>query len=345
MFERGTDARDNGYFFYKFLKEKHPEIKLYYIIDKKSADFHKVKEDAVAFGSFKNYWVLAHAEKIVSTHCYFGAPYINKKIFDFCRLYKNFYYLQHGVMMNSIPIYYYKAIPLKLFVCGAKPEYEYIRDVFGYPETVVKYTGLARYDGLHDASAKRQILVMPTWRDYIRTRDDFIKSSYFKNWQAILKDERMMKILEEQDLKLIFYPHYEVQKYIDCFEHSSKNVTNALFAEHDVQALLKESMLLVTDYSSVFFDFAYMGKPIVYFQFDRDEFYSKHYEQGYFSFPEMGFGHVCENADGVIENVKKCIDNSFEPEEIFKERVNNFFVLKDKNNCQRIYNAIMEISE
>ena len=46
LHERGTDARDNAYFFYRYLKEKHPEQKIYYIIDKTSVDYEKVKKDA-----------------------------------------------------------------------------------------------------------------------------------------------------------------------------------------------------------------------------------------------------------------------------------------------------------
>lgn len=36
--ERGTDARDNGYHFFKYLRRQHPEIEAYYVIDKSSPD-------------------------------------------------------------------------------------------------------------------------------------------------------------------------------------------------------------------------------------------------------------------------------------------------------------------
>lgn len=36
--ERGTDARDNGYHFFRYLREKHPEIECYYVITKDSPD-------------------------------------------------------------------------------------------------------------------------------------------------------------------------------------------------------------------------------------------------------------------------------------------------------------------
>ena len=62
LHERGTDARDNAFFFYRYLKKNHPEQKVYYIIDKNSPDRNKVKEDAVHFGSLKSFWVIA-AEK------------------------------------------------------------------------------------------------------------------------------------------------------------------------------------------------------------------------------------------------------------------------------------------
>ena len=34
--ERGTEARDNGYWMFKYIREKHPEQKIYYIIDSKN---------------------------------------------------------------------------------------------------------------------------------------------------------------------------------------------------------------------------------------------------------------------------------------------------------------------
>lgn len=341
LFERGKDARDNAYFFYRFLKDKHPEQKVYYIIDRNSADFNKVKEDCVPFGSVKNYWVLARAEKIISSHYYFGAPYMNKKVFDFCRLYERFCWLRHGIVTNYLgDSYLYEKAKPRMLVCGAKPEWEYIKDVYGFPDTVAKYTGLARYDNLHDITETNTILLMPTWRKYIKSRDDFEASSYFKNWQSVLDDERLIALLEENDLRLVFYPHYEIQKYIDAFKTKSDRVILAHFADFDVQTLLKEAKILVTDYSSVFLDVAYMGKPIVHFQFDKEEFYAKHYQRGYFSFEEMGFGRVCEEAEAVVEGIADYIDCNFKPEDIFRKRADEFFVLRDRHNCRRIFDEI-----
>lgn len=48
---------------------------------------------------------------------------------------------------------------------------------------------------------------------------------------------------------------------------------------------------MVTDYSSVAFDFAYMKKSLVYAQFDREAFFEgQTYDEGYFNYETDGFG-------------------------------------------------------
>lgn len=343
LHERGIDARDNGYFFYLYLKEKHPEQKVYYIIDKNSPDYDKVKEDAVHFGSLKNYWAIATAEKIISTHCHCGAPCMNQKIYRFLRLNERFYFLQHGVMKDDIPALYFEQTGVQLFICGAKPEYVFIQEEFGYPAGAVRYTGLARYDTLHNAQTKNQILIMPTWRKYITDENNFLQSEYYQQWNQILQNKHWAEYLEKNDLSVIFYPHYEIQKYLHLFHPGSDRIILADFANYDVQTLLKESGLLVTDYSSVFFDFAYMRKPVVYFQFDQDEFFGKHYNRGYFSYQKMGFGPVTASVEATVDAMIRSAECGFLPTDAYLKRMEEFFPLYDQNNCKRIYDAICSL--
>ena len=343
LYERGTDARDNAYFFYRYLKEKHPEQKLYYIIDKHSADYPKVHEDAVQFGSLKNYWVLATAKKVISTHCYGGLPHVNTKLFRFFKLHKKHYFLQHGVTKDDIAALHFDQTGVQLFICGGKPEYDYICQEFGYPQGAVQYTGFARYDTLHDVKTKNQILIMPTWRMYLRKEKQLLESEYYRQWNRLLTDPQLAEYLEQNDLSAIFYPHYEVQKYLHHFHPISNRIVLADFANYDVQTLLKESKLLVTDYSSVFFDFAYMRKPVVYFQFDQEEFFSKHYHRGYFSYQTMGFGPVTQNVAATVASIMESGDGDFSPTDTYAQRMETFFPLYDQNNCARVYDAICSL--
>ena len=342
MSERGYDARDNGYVFYKYLVAQHPDWKVYYLINKSSADYSKVQDNAVAYGSLKSFWLLASCKKIVSTHYALICPNMSPKLFKLCGLHKKFYFLQHGIIHNKLAFLYAQAAPMRLFVCGAKPEYDFIKEKFGHPDGVVQYTGLARYDNLDNTNVKKQILVMPTWRQYIRTEEEFLASEYYERYSRLLSNENLIRKLEEKNIDLVFYPHYEVQKWIKRFSSKSKNVIIASFEEYDVQTLLKQSALLITDYSSVFFDFAYMGKPVIYFQFDRDDFFGKHYQQGYFDYATMGFGPVFEQDNDVVEYAIGMIEEEFRQKEEYQKKIDGFFVLRDKNNCERIYQAIIE---
>ena len=342
LHERGTDARDNAYFFYRYLKEKHPEQKIYYIIDKDAPDYHKVAADAVHFGSLKNYWAIATAEKIISTHCFFGLPCMNPKLFRFCGLNRKFYFLQHGITGNFVSQIHFDNTKIKMLFCAAKPEYDYMLRRYSYPEKNLRYTGFARYDTLHNVKTKKQILIMPTWRMYISDENEFLASQYYLRWNQFLADPQLAEYLTKNDLTAVFYPHFEAQKYLHRFQPGSDRIVLADFTQFDVQTLLKESILLITDYSSVFFDFGYMRKPLVYFQFDLEEFFSKHYGRGYFSYQEMGFGPVVDNVHAVIDAIEQCADNGFVPTDAYLNRMKTFFPLYDQKNCERIYQCITE---
>ena len=68
--EKKNEARDNGYWFFKFLREKEPSIDAVYAIDKEADDYKKVKDlgSIVQFGSFKHWIYYIAAEANISSH-------------------------------------------------------------------------------------------------------------------------------------------------------------------------------------------------------------------------------------------------------------------------------------
>ena len=338
--ERGNDARDNSYHFYKYIKENHKNINIKYVMDKKSSDAKKIdNNDIVEYGSKEHYLYFLTASKLISTHIMGYSP--DMSIFwrldklGLLKLKGKKIMLQHGITQNYLEFMSSKIAKLDLFICGAYPEYQYILENYGYTEKEVKYTGFARYDKLKNKE-KNQILVMPTFRKWLNYTDDFSKSEYFKKWNEILNQKELLQYLEEKDLELIFYPHYEIQKYLDNFSSSSERIIIASFNNYDVQKLLIESKILITDYSSVFFDFAYMRKPVIYYQFDIDKFRSEHYKQGFFDYEKMGFGPVCKTKKDVTKALKN-IDT------VKNKNISEFFKYSDFNNCRRIYEEIIKL--
>lgn len=348
--ERGNDARDNGYFFYQYMVEKHPEQPIWYVIRSDSPDFERIAPIGkwVEFESFRHYLFYALAKVRISSSLWGGdLPKMSyfKQLRKFIGRRKPFIFLKHGIIKDYLPQHCYGEGYPDLYVCGAKPEYDYVKANFGYPEGVVQYLGLARFDNLHDAKTKRQILFMPTFRKWLpkMTKEQITESEYVRCWNAAIRDPALIALLEENDIELVFYPHHVMQKYLDAFHSSSERVKIAAFKDYDVQTLLMESALLVTDFSSVFFDFGYMGKPVVYYQFDRERYVNEHYDftKGYFSYDDHGFGEVAFDGQGLFAAIERVVKNGFVTAPEYQTREKTFFPLNDRQNCERIYRRIL----
>lgn len=338
--ERGTDARDNGYHMFKYIRENHPEIEAYYIITGKSPDYEKVNKlgNVVIYRSWRHYMLFFAAQYKISTHIMGYSPdmmyysiknrkqrYQGKQIF-----------LQHGVIKNNIPVLYQEKTKLDMFICGGYPEYKFISQEYHYKNGEVRYTGLARYDNLHNNVEKNQILIMPTWRTYLKTvsKTERVNSDYFITWSKLLRDERIIEEIRANDVQIVFYPHYEMQPYIAYFQSTVPEVKIADFKHYDVQMLLKESKLLITDYSSVLFDFAYMRKPCICYQFDKGMY---HYGE---DLEEMVLGEVVTEYEELVKLIIFYIQNDFKIKPTYYEKSVDFFPLYDTNNCKRIWEEI-----
>ena len=348
--ERGVDARDNGYHFFKYLRNEHPEINAVYIITKTSPDRAKVEPlgELVEYGSFRHYLCYILARVKVSTHIDGYSPDIlffhkfgklfpdkSKKIF-----------LQHGIIANDLPFSHADQTNIDMFTCTAVPEFEYIKNNFGYPDGILQLTGLCRYDNLKKTEKPtKKILFMPTWRSFVRacSKNVFLQSEYFQAYNSFLNCDELAKLLEEYDYELIFYPHYEVQRFIDCYETKSSRVKIADFKHNDVQELLINSDILVTDYSSVFFDFAYMRKPVVYYHYNDEAFRREHYKEGYFKIAQDGFGEVATTKEAVVNSLRHILENGLVPDELYLNRMNSFFAFNDTKNCERNFEAICKL--
>ena len=347
--ERGNDARDNGYFFYRYLCVNHPGINVWYSISSSSADFPKIQSLGkwVEYASFKHYIVYAASILRISSSMWGGDLPVHDYFFKLRKYMshkRKFVFLKHGIIKDYLPQHCVSSGTPDLYICGAKPEYDYVKANFGHPEGVVKYTGLARFDNLHNIKTKNQVLIMPTFRTWLQGKNEkeVARSEYVRLWNEVLNDERIQNCLKKHQLKLIFYPHHVLQKYVDLFKSDNDGRVVAKFKDYDVQQLLIESKLLVTDFSSVFFDFGYMNKPVIYYQFDREKYIHNHYDftQGYFSYDENGFGPVAFDHDTLVKEILESIEDNYAVSDEYQKRMDMFFPLNDSNNCDRIFKEV-----
>ncbi len=347
--ERGIDARDNGYWFFRYLREKHPQVNTCFVIDPSSPDYEKVNAlgDTVPLRSIRHYLMYLAADALISTHVQPASPdlvtYYHLRQAGICPRGRQIF-LQHGIIKDNMRWLWYPHLKVDFFASGGKMEYDYLSSTYNHPPGVVQYTGLCRYDNLTRGRGSRssnEILVMPTWRGATYPQgENFCGTAYYQHYQSLLENPGLLKLLEERDMKLIFYPHIEMQKELDRFRSSSPRVVLAGWRDYDVQSLLMGCRVLITDYSSVFFDVGYMEKPVIYYQFDYGEYRKYSYQEGYFSYDKHGFGPVVKTEEALMKALMTCAGNGFRMEKEYHDRLDAFFPIRDENNCRRTYEAI-----
>ena len=87
-----------------------------------------------------------------------------------------------------------------------------------------------------------------------------------------------------------------------------------------------------------------MQKPILYYQFDEDEFRVYHYSKGYFDYRRDGFGEVVTQREELHNLIEQYLANGCALKDEYRKRIMRFFPLHDDKNCRRVYDAIISLS-
>ena len=358
--DRVNKADDNGEAFFLYLQSKK-NIRSYFVISQESTDYTRMRKlgKVLPYFSFKHKLKYLLSDKLISSHADgftfnpfagYDAPYrdiiVDKKII----------FLQHGIIKDNLSDWLNRySKDLDIFVTSVKREYESILNEKKYYYTAkqVKLTGLPRYDRLQDKREK-VITIMPTWRKYLmksldastgiwNLAEDIMKSDFFEFYNRLINSERLLKALVQFGYELHFMPHPNIMPFLDIFKKNDQVIFDGL--EKNYRDIFNESALIITDYSSVAFDFAYLRKPVLYSQFDRDRFFEgEHsYTKGYFDYERDGFGEVCYDLETLVDTIIEYMENGCQLKDKYRERIDDFFAYNDKNNCQRVYEEILSM--
>ena len=352
--DRIDSADDNAEHLFKYAASQKDDIKKYFVLSKGNDDYSRVSKfgKIVKFNSFKHRLLYLFADKVISSHPDESIlnPFFSYEKSKDQRKYLNSlvtsgtYFLQHGVTKDNISHWlkkYDKNLKLILAVSDEENK-SFLDEGYNYDEEIIQTLGFPRFDNLK-SNPKNKILIIPTWRNYIEgNRFVFINSDYFKSLNNLINDERLIALCEENNYEIIFKAHPKLNtqiseeddaKYIDLFD-LNEHIT--LSTEESYQELFEMGSLLITDFSSVFFDFAYLKKPVIYYQ-PNDDY---HHDKSYFVYEEMGFGDVIKTQEDVVDKLEFYIKNGCNMEESYKENVDSFFKYIDKDNCKRVYDWI-----
>lgn len=350
LMDRDYEADDNAEHFYRYIKQNHPKQKIVFALRKESSDWKRLEKEGfnlVEFGSYKFRKIVNESSKIISSHA-------DSYLMRYITFRQQFIFLQHGAIKNDLSKWL-NSRKIDLFITSTKEEYnsivnDYNRYKFGKKEVVL--TGLARHDTLlkNNQNSIKQVLVMPTWRHYLsglmignsgirKLKDDFRESKYFQKWNSLLNSDVLQKLCKKYSYAIVFNPHPNIIPYLKDFEIPS--YVSIASENKSLQDLFCKSSLMITDYSSVAFEMAYLGKSVIYYQFDKEEFFSSHtLQKGYFDYEKDGFGPVVENEENLLKQLENFLRNDCKSFGVYKDNINSAFVFKDGRCCERNYKVI-----
>lgn len=172
---------------------------------------------------------------------------------------------------------------------------------------------------------------LPTFRGNGEVQSIFSLFDYDK--------EKLETILEKNNLVFVSKGHY-----IDSvLELNDKKKSRIIHLKDtlvpDVNLLMKDADLLMTDYSSAYFDFLHTKKPIILAAFDLESYLTSSREM-YFDYQEIICGPVVKNWKEIYYELEN-IWNEDVYSDMIDEKSKCFNKYLDNQNCKRLYDEVI----
>lgn len=365
LMDRSQNAHDNAEHLFRYLRTNRRDINAWFVVKKGTPDWDRLRAEGfkrlIPHGSLLWMILCLNATHMVSSHIdeYVIAPFSRNGKWRW-----KYVFLQHGVTQADLSRWL-NTKTVDLLVTASEHERSSMAgDGSNYAFTTkeVIRTGFPRHDRLvriareaEENGSRRHILLMPTWRAYFSgavksgtgeraLNPLFFESRFAREWTGLASSSELHDLGERQGMEIAFMPHPNLEPYLEKLD-LPPHVRILSYADADVQKMIAGAAVVVTDYSSIAFDAAIADRPVVYFQFDRDEFLSGGHigRPGYFDYEELGFGPVVEDVAGVVSESTAFADDEFRvPEEYAARAASTFGDVRD-GASERVVTAIEEL--
>ena len=217
--------------------------------------------------------------------------------------------------------------------------FAYDKDILeiGYPRNDILYNATEEdvekiKDGLKIPKGKKVILYAPTWRD-----DQFYDIGQYKF--DLEMDLSKMKEELGDDYVIIIRTHYFIADNLDLAKYDGFAIDVSKY--DDIAELYLISDILITDYSSVFFDFANLRRPMLFFTYDLDK-YEGVLRGFYLDIRTEVPGPLVFTTEEIIDNIRNIDKVNEEYSEKYDEFYNRFCYIDDGNASRRLVDHVFK---
>ncbi|HEH5382447.1 TPA: CDP-glycerol glycerophosphotransferase family protein, partial [Campylobacter coli] len=319
--DRDVEADDNAEHLYRYVMQNHPEQEIVFALRKESPDWDRLEKEGfnlIEFGSFE-------FERIMKKICFFISSHTPGSFGVRLAPGQKFLFLGHGVDAVNISNYFNK-LKINLRLSSCYREYKSLIENYNQYELSSKevvLTGQPRHDALLKGNKvnTKKILIMPTWRLYLvedkgdtfdrNLKTIFFESEYYKKWFSFFNNPYLKELVNYYGYQIDFVPHFNMKDILNkCNFPDFINVSYRKDNE-SFQKKFQNCDLMITDYTSAAFEIAYLGKPVIYYQFDQEYFFNNHsYKKGWFDYETDGFGPVVKKEEDLFYELEKLFKNN-----------------------------------
>ena len=229
---------------------------------------------------------------------------------------KNFYMISPSKSVNKFISSAFQIESNKIFVTGLPRNDIFFQVDEKFIESIKKKYNISK-------KFKRIILYAPTFRNQQLIAEFPLNEEDFKDLNNFLKVTNTLLICKAHFAnKVILFKNSNNVKVIEKFV--------------DIQELVIISDILITDYSTIYFDFILMQKPAILFTYDLEQYIK--YPGIYHKLEDIAIGPIVKNGKELVNSLKT--SSNWIPK--FKNRIievrNKYWDYHDGNSCERFFN-------
>ena len=349
---------DNSAALFSYIHKNHPELTAIWMTnnDQVVKEIEQLGDSVLKRRSFRGIWLSLRAEVVVSSHGLKDAIMFEPLFYR-----PKLVYLGHGIPLKkgwigieNIPVRFKKAslkkIKYSTFMISSSEFSAQLQNGFlPIGKNKIKLTGLPRNDMLFELDKnitkkkynlnkfKYVIFYAPTFRNWELTR-------FFPFEDYNIK--QLNEFCELNETCFILRPHHNDLKNMNTdFWKEIKGSSNFRIITHercsDVNELLVASDCLITDYSSIFFDYLLLDRPMIFLPYDLERYKKEH---GFLiDYDLITPGYKPKVQKEFLRNLNQIIDGNDEHKSVRNELKDKIHEYKDANACYRVTKEIKDI--
>ncbi|MBQ9271940.1 MAG: glycosyltransferase [Alphaproteobacteria bacterium] len=336
-----------------FIKMREKNLRAFYVLRKQTALYQKLAtENKLENIIVLNFSIHTHPNEFVQkihqvlyrTKCIITAfGETNETVDTFFKRHPSWQYIfiQHGPTFLKESVLYKGYLKPekydKYMVCSNREENLFLK--YKFPKEELIKVGLPRWDLLKNQPKPKEksILLMMTWRSLNKVT--FENSLYKKNLLSLLHNEKLHSYLSQNDITLYFAPHHALLyiAHIDFDLSNEKNIQ--IIDTQNISRYIRKCSCLLTDFSSVAFDFMFQNKPVIFYTLDKDDTILNKYDKddlSRFEYKQYILPNVYFDEEAVVNRVIEYCENNFKIDERTREIYDSFFYTKENIREQLI---------